>query len=60
MILLQYYNGKEWVLVGKYITENMAWISLGGDDIDYRTVTEDGSVITDKSYKKRKCREKRI
>lgn len=50
MITLQYFNGKEWIDCGNFINEQIAWISLGGDDYNYRTVhKESGEVLTDKS-----------
>lgn len=49
MITLEYFNGTKWVKVSTWATEAMAWISLGGDDYNYRTVDEKGTVLTDKS-----------
>ena len=49
MIKLQYFNGKEWVDCGEWANEQIAWISLGGDDMNYRTVDASGKVLTDKS-----------
>ena len=49
MITLEYWNGKEWVKTGTWANEWMAWVSLGGDDFNYRTVDENGKVLTDKS-----------
>lgn len=49
MVKLEYFNGKEWVDAGVFPNERIAWISLGGDDVNYRTVDEDGNVLTDKS-----------
>ncbi len=49
MITLQYWNGTEWVDVNKWTSETLAWISLGGDDRNYRTIDENGNVLTDKS-----------
>lgn len=49
MITLQYWNGKTWVYEGKFYNENSAWISLGGDDLNYRTIDENGNILTDKS-----------
>lgn len=49
MIKLQYFNGKKWVDVSTWQNETIAWISLGGDDFNYRTVDEQGNVLTDKS-----------
>ena len=50
MIQLQYWNGTKWIDIGEPWThECIAWVSLGGDDINYRTVdTETGKVLTDK------------
>lgn len=53
MIQLEYFNGKDWVGCGEFYNEQMAWISLGGDDFNYRTVeAETGRVLTDKSLPK--------
>ena len=49
MILLQYHDGKCWTTTGKWDHEVMAWMSLGGDDVNYRTIDCDGNVLTDKS-----------
>jgi hypothetical protein len=51
MIRLEYFNGKEWVKTNQHFyNESVAWISLGGDDRNYRTVDADtGEVLTDKS-----------
>lgn len=54
MIKLQYWNREEWVDAGEFITENLCWVSLGGDDENYRTVDEDGKVLTDKSTEQAK------
>ena len=54
MIKLEYFNGNEWVSAGDtWHSEAMAWISLGGDDYNYRTVdNETGEVLNDKSEDK--------
>jgi len=50
MIKLQYFNGKKWVDCGDFHNEVMAWVSLGGDDYNYRTVdTGSHQILTDKS-----------
>lgn len=49
MVELQYFNGTEWTVVSTWNEEWMAWVSLGGDDYNYRTVDENGKVLTDKS-----------
>ncbi len=50
MIKLEYYNGNQWVACGEWASEKLAWVSLGGDDLNYRTVeAETGKVLTDKS-----------
>ena len=51
MVKIEYFNGKEWVHAGgPFGNEMIAWISLCGDDYNYRTVDEDtGKVLTDKS-----------
>lgn len=50
MVRLEYWNGKEWVPTGNFYNENIAWMSLGNDNVNYRTVDiESGKVLTDKS-----------
>lgn len=50
MVNLEYWNGGQWTYVSEWPVEHLAWISLGGDDWNYRTVEADtGKVITDKS-----------
>lgn len=51
MITLEYFNGKKWVVCGQFHNEDFAWISLGGDNANYRTVDASGKVLTDKSTK---------
>lgn len=54
MIKLEYWNTKEWVEAGEFNNENICWMSLGGDDLNYRTVDETGKVLTDKSTEQAK------
>lgn len=49
MITLEYFNGTEWVHAGEFHNEMIAWISLGSDNENYRTLDKDGNVLTDKS-----------
>jgi expansin (peptidoglycan-binding protein) len=49
MVILEYFNGKEWVFVSRWVAEHLAWISLGGDDYNYRTKDVTGNILTDKS-----------
>ena len=51
MITLEYFNGEEWIFVDEYNHEWIAWVTLGDDNLNYRTVDEDGNVLTDKSMK---------
>ena len=53
MVNIEYFNGNEWVSAGgSFGNEAVAWMSLGGDDYNYRTVdSETGAVLTDKSAK---------
>lgn len=51
MIKLQYYCKDKWIDVSEWQNEAMAWISLGGDDFNYRTIDNIGNVLTDKSVK---------
>lgn len=52
MIRLEYFNGTEWVFAGEFHNELIAWISLGGDDRNYRTIDSNGNILTDKSVTK--------
>jgi len=47
MIKLEYWTGKEWVDAGSFYSERIAWISLGSDNKNYRTIDENGNVLTD-------------
>lgn len=49
MITLEYFDGKKWSKVGEYVNENIAWVTLGTDNFNYRTVDENGKVLTDMS-----------
>lgn len=51
MIQLQYWNGTEWIDVGEpWANETIAWMSLGGDDVNYRTIdTRTEKILTDKN-----------
>jgi expansin (peptidoglycan-binding protein) len=51
MVKLQYFNGKKWIDCGEFHNERIAWISLGSDNLNYRTIDENGAVLTDKSVK---------
>jgi hypothetical protein len=42
---LEYFDGKKWTLVGTWENPHLAWISLGGDNYNYRVVAEDGTVL---------------
>lgn len=48
-ITLEYFDGHKWNYVSTWQSEELAWISLGGDDISYRTLDANGNVLTDKS-----------
>lgn len=49
MITLQYKGKNGWKDVEEFGTEKVAWMSLGADNFNYRTVSECGQVLTDKS-----------
>lgn len=49
MIELQYWDGETWLHCGLFLNEDLAWVSLGGDDDDYRTIDPDGNILTDKT-----------
>ena len=57
MVQLEYFNGKAWISAGKpWHSEQIAWISLGDDYFNYRTVeTSTGKVLTDKSKGEEEC-----
>jgi len=39
MVKLEYFNGEQWVDAGgPFGNEKIAWISLGADNFNYRTV----------------------
>jgi len=45
-VVLQYFNGLQWVDCGLFANVNVAWISLGGDNFNYRVVdAEDGTIL---------------
>ncbi len=48
MVTLQYFDGTKFVDCGTFNHEWMAWVSLGGDNINYRTVDSTGKVLTSK------------
>lgn len=51
MIKLQYWNESKWIDCGEFHNERIAWVSLGGDDFNYRTVDkETGDVLTNKGH----------
>lgn len=50
-IHLEYFNGATWTRVNSWHNEWSAWMSLGGDDLNYRTVDSSGKVLTDKRPK---------
>ncbi len=52
MVELEYFNGEKWVTAsGEYINEHLAWISLGGDNFNYRVVDKDtGKVLKENTY----------
>lgn len=46
MVKIEYFNGKEWVSAGgPFGDEELAWISLGGDNLDHRTVDADTNKV---------------
>lgn len=49
MFELQYLCNNEWKTVSKWVYEKSAWMSLGDDNYNYRTIDQNGKVITDKS-----------
>ena len=49
MITLQYLNNGVWEFVSEWPNEASAWAALGVDNKNYRTIDQDGNVLTDKS-----------
>ncbi len=51
MVNLEYFNGEKWTLVGcSYPNERVAWLTLGPDNVNYRTVdSKTKKVLTDRS-----------
>lgn len=45
MVTLEYYNGTHWIFVSEYVNENIAWMTLGDDNFNYRVVNEKGDVL---------------
>lgn len=48
MVILQYFDGVEWIECSRFINEWVAWGSLGEDNLNYRTIDTNGNVLTDK------------
>lgn len=49
MVVLEHFNGERWIFVSEWLTESMAWASLGGDDFNYRTLDSEGNILTCKN-----------
>ena len=45
MIKLEYFDGTKWCYVGEYVNENIAWVTLGTDNYNFRTVDENGNAV---------------
>ena len=45
MVRLEYFNGKEWILIQEWPNAEIAWCTLGGDTFNYRVVDEKGNVF---------------
>ena len=46
MVRVEYFNGKGFIDCGEFNNERVAWISLGGDNYNYRVVDIDtGKVL---------------
>lgn len=45
MIILQYFNGEQWVDISEWANEPSAWSSLGKDNYNYRTVDKEKNII---------------
>ena len=55
MVRLEYFNGKEWLLVEEWQNAEIAWVTLGGDTFNYRVVDEKGNVVKeDTIFEKKK------
>ena len=51
MVRLEYFNGKEWVLVEGWHNAGAACATLGGDTFNYRVVDENGKVLKEDTTK---------
>lgn len=45
MVTLQYFNGTQWVDCGQFVNEKIAWMTLGGDNYNYRVIDINGNVL---------------
>lgn len=45
MVTLEYFDGNTWNFVSEWASETLAWISLGGDNFNYRVVNAAGFVL---------------
>ena len=45
MVLLQYFNGEEWIDCEHYHNAHSAWVCLGGDNLNYRVIDANGTVL---------------
>ena len=44
------YDNPEWIVISEWKNEKFAWMSLGKDCLNYRTVDSNKNVLTDKSF----------
>ena len=45
MVTLEYFDGEKWAFVGTYPNAKVAWVALGSDNHNYRTIDE-GTILT--------------
>lgn len=44
-VILQYFDGNDWISIGEWISPKAAWISLGDDNIGYRIIDKNKNII---------------
>lgn len=44
-VWLEYNNGTEWIRTSEWPTEELAWMSLGDDNVGYRTVSKSNGTV---------------
>jgi hypothetical protein len=57
-IRLEYWNGEEWMEAGTFISSESAWVFLGSDNMNYRSVhVPTGEVLLNNSTERAKAQQ---